>query len=61
MRGAVGEVDMKMIDRVPAKKFGEIAGVPGPRWRFHRRAIFPFVRFDERLRPAVLRPRLVFP
>ena len=54
VRGAIGEMDMKMIDRVPAEKLGEITRVPRPRRRLHHRAVFPFVRFDQRLRPAVL-------
>ena len=61
VRGAVGEMDVKMIDRVPAEKLGEITRVPGPRRRLHRRAVFPLVRFDQRLGPAILRPRLLFP
>ena len=55
VRGAIGEMDMKMIDRVPPEKLREIAGVPGPRGRFHGRAVFPFVRFDQRLRPSIFR------
>ena len=61
MRGAVREVNMKMVDLLALEEFREIAGVSRPRRRLHPAAIFLVVRLDQRLRPALFRARLFFP
>ncbi len=52
VRGAVGEVNMKMLDLMALEEFREIAGVARPRWRFDPAPIFLVVRVNQSLGPS---------
>ena len=60
MRGAIGEVNMNVIDAVLREKVGEVKRIARALPGFEAWAIFPLVKIDKRSRPLAAGLRFFF-